>query len=197
MTSSSRHPATPGLLVTPRHRDVDASAITLDASSVSATAVVPARSSNGHATTSGSGGAAGSTSAVRKRDPASHPSASAAERVPGETRRELAARLDDAAEERREEESAESARRRRRQRCVEIVSHPDVPTDVREHFLGALDHEWVLELLEMFHDPILPRRHWLEWLHVAVREGERYPYVIRRMQARRFVGLKHELQHHS
>lgn len=83
-------------------------------------------------------------------------------------------------------EEVEQARRRRRDRCVNLLAHEDVTAEVRNHFLDRLDEPWVLQLIEMHNAPMLPQRHWLEWLSIAVKEGPRYAFVVRRMQQRRF-----------
>jgi hypothetical protein len=84
-----------------------------------------------------------------------------------------------------DESDLNAARGRRRERCVVILAESDLSTELREHFLLLLDEMWAMELIEMYNDPILPRKHWREWCRVASREGKRYPFVIRKMQTRR------------
>ena len=73
----------------------------------------------------------------------------------------------------------------RRERAIGILSDSGLDHAIVQHFLLKLDERWVLELIELHHDPILPSKHWKEWCFIAMREGERYPYVIRNMQSRR------------
>jgi hypothetical protein len=76
-------------------------------------------------------------------------------------------------------------RAKRRERCIRILTESDLTAEVRQHFLELLDESWVTELLELFNDPILPRNHWHEWCFIAMREGKRYPFIVRKLQTRR------------
>lgn len=84
-----------------------------------------------------------------------------------------------------EDRRAAELRARRRERCVDILTQSDMPQSVRESLLVQIDQDWVVELLELHDDRLLPRKHWVEWCTIAANEGPRYPYIVRSMQTRR------------
>eukprot|EP00759_Apiculatamorpha_spiralis_P040121 PhF_6_TR38751/c0_g1_i1/m.58021 len=68
---------------------------------------------------------------------------------------------------------------KRRTTALGLIATANLPKEVKDVLVMQCHEKWVLELVDM--QDVLPHHVWLEWCHIAARNGKEYPFTIRRM----------------